>query len=362
MTGVLAVRRLRLSHFRSHQVSDLELDGRPVAVFGANGSGKTNLLEAVSLLSPGRGLRRAAVEEMARAPERIGWKVSAEVETSGEIRQVETASTGSGRQVQIDGKTVAQSDLGRIIKVLWLVPAMDRLWTEGATGRRRFLDRITLSLFPEHAAVSIGYEKALRERNRLLKDGVSDPAWYRALETQMAAFGQKLSKNRNLALECLRRETIAGEFPAIDLHLASREAWSETGLIDLLAEGRRRDRVAGRSLTGPHRDELEAVYVEKSMPAALCSTGEQKAFLISVVLANAQAVTARFGAPPLLLLDEVSAHLDADRRAALYDVICGMGAQAWMTGTERNLFAGLGERAAFLTVFSEAGKSVILAQ
>lgn len=362
MSGVLAVRRLLLSHFRSHMASELALDGRPVAVFGPNGSGKTNLLEAVSLMSPGRGLRRAGALDMARAPERIGWKVSAQIATPQGQRDVETWWTGPGRQVRVDGKIVPQTDLGNIVKVLWLVPAMDRLWTEGAGERRRFLDRITLSLTSDHAAVSIGYDKALRERNRLLKDGVSDPAWYRAIETQMAEYGAKVSKNRHLALNCLRETAIPGDFPSIDLHLAGGEPWSESALGTALAEGRRRDRSAGRSLTGPHRDELEAVYVEKSMPARLCSTGEQKAFLISVVLANAQAVAARFGAPPLLLLDEVSAHLDADRRGALYDVICGLGAQAWMTGTERDLFAGLEDRAEFLTVSVEDGKSVVRAQ
>ncbi|MFW5655900.1 MAG: AAA family ATPase, partial [Roseicyclus sp.] len=181
------VAHLALSHFRSHRRTRLDLDGRPVALFGPNGTGKTNLIEAVSLLSPGRGLRRATAEEIVRRPEAIGWKIRADLAGPDLGHEVEIeAEPDAPRQVRIDGKPAAQLALARLIRIVWLVPAQDRLWIEGADGRRRFLDRLTLSFLPDHAEATLSYEKAMRERNRLLRDQVRDPAWYRALEGQMA--------------------------------------------------------------------------------------------------------------------------------------------------------------------------------
>ncbi|MCR9148310.1 MAG: DNA replication/repair protein RecF [Rhodobacteraceae bacterium] len=350
------VSRLTVSHFRSHKTARLAPDARPVAVFGPNGAGKTNILEAVSLLSPGRGLRRAAASDMARRPEALGWKMRAEVITPEGHSEIETWSdAGAARQVRRDGKPVSQTALGRTIRVLWLIPAMDRLWIEGADGRRRFLDRIALSFFPDHADAAIEYEKAMRERNRLFRDQVRDAAWYAAYEAQMARAGHLLHVNRGAALLRLQAAQDAAEtaFPTADLTLMQTEGEmpeTETDLRAALAESRFRDMAAGRALVGPHRADLSGVYAAKGVPARDCSTGEQKALLVSLILANGRALLAQTGAPPILLLDEVAAHLDPDRRAALYDEICTLGAQAWMTGTERGLFDGLADRAQYVRV------------
>lgn len=357
--GCLAVRHLDLSHFRSHRRLRLDVDGRPVAIHGANGAGKTNLVEAVSLLSPGRGLRRAAAADMARMPERIGWKISAGIDAPDGVHEVVTRAEAAGRVVEIDGKPAPQTALGRIARILWLTPAMDRLWTEAASERRRFLDRVTLSLLPDHGDVALGYEKAHRERSRLLRDGVRDRAWYEALEAQMARFGSRLTANRRRALDRLGAAPASDAFPAATLSLESEAPDGEADLAAAFRESRTRDMAAGRSLVGPHRDDLGALYAEKNTPARLCSTGEQKALLISLVLANAHAVASEFGAPPLLILDEVAAHLDAGRRAALYRALLALGAQAWLTGTGDDLFTELRGHATFLKVSEQDDCSVV---
>lgn len=354
------VATLTLSHFRSHRRTRLVLDGRPVAIFGPNGAGKTNLIEAVSLLSPGRGLRRAGAEAIIRKPEAIGWKVTAEVAGEGLAHEIIlTAEPGQPRATLIDGKTAAQTALARLLRIVWLVPAQDRLWIEGADGRRRFLDRIALSFTPEHAEATLTYEKAMRERNRLLKEAVIDPRWYGALEAQMAQAAAMLTANRRDAIARIMaaQQGAATAFPAADLTLETEDLASATDYATALADSRPRDMAAGRTLIGPHRADLIATYVDKAMPAAQCSTGEQKALLISLILANARALKADMGAAPLVLLDEVAAHLDAGRRAALFDEICALGAQAWMTGTGSELFMELGPRAQYVAVTDHLGAS-----
>ena len=252
----LAVSSLRLSHFRSHRLTELAFDGRPVAIFGPNGAGKTNVLEALSLLSPGRGLRRAAPDEIARRPEALGWKVRADVESLHQFHEVETlAEAGASRSVVIDGKVAPQASLGRIVRMLWLVPAMDRLWTEGAEGRRRFLDRMTLSFEPAHAEAVLAYEKAMRERNRLLKDEVRDARWFGALELQMAEAGAAIQANR--AATVLRvlgaQSGDAATFPRAELSILHPEGDGDAGdaadLAEAFARGRARD-MAWREVTG----------------------------------------------------------------------------------------------------------------
>lgn len=341
----------------------MALDGRPVALYGPNGAGKTNVLEAVSLFSPGRGLRRSSAEDMVRRPEAIGWKITGDLQSGSETHEVEIWSEGgAARQTRIDGKPTPQTALGKTARVLWLIPAMDRLWIEGAEGRRRFLDRMTLSFEPAHAEVSLHYDRAMRERNRLLKDHVRDPTWYSALEAQMARAGAQIHANRQIALEQLTEAQRDAEtaFPTAELTLTHADGelpQTEDDLGAALAESRARDLAAGRSLIGPHRADLLAVYSAKDVPAKDCSTGEQKALLVSLILANARALTHQFGDPPLLLLDEVAAHLDADRRAALYDEIVALKAQAWMTGTELDLFEALGNRAEYFEVTEQEGVS-----
>ena len=353
----LRLKELTLSHFRSHKALKLTLDDRPVAIYGANGAGKTNILEAVSMLSPGRGLRRATADEITRKPEALGWKVTAILQSLHQMHEIETWSEGgASRSVLIDSKTASQVALGRIARILWLVPSMDRLWTEGAEGRRRFLDRMTMSFEPSHAQSVLTYEKAMRERNRLLKDNQRDGAWYGALETQMAQAGAQIHANRQSALLQLvtAQEAAETSFPTATLTLIHPEGSAgfddEDGLMSALRNSRPRDLLVGRTLIGPHRADLFAEYTAKGVPARDCSTGEQKALLVSLILANARALKAEIGASPILLLDEVAAHLDADRRAALYDEICALGAQAWMTGTGAELFDALGDRAMYLEV------------
>lgn len=357
--------QLTLSHFRSHRLARVTVDARPVAIYGPNGAGKTNLIEAVSLFSPGRGLRRASAAEMARRPESLGWKISGDLHNGPDVNEIAFASeNGSARQVTINDKAASQVALGRLARVVWLVPSMDRLWIEGAEGRRRFLDRMALSFFPDHAQAALDYEKAMRERNRLLKDQIRDAHWYRALERQMAQSGTVLHTNRSATLERLTRAQQDAEtaFPVAQLDLVQSEGSmprSETDLVEALAESRFRDLAAGRTLVGPHRSDMHGVFAAKGVPASECSTGEQKALLISLILANARALAQDIGAPPLVLLDEVAAHLDAGRRAALYDEICALGAQAWMTGTGPELFAELGDRAQCLEVTETDGQSKV---
>ena len=333
------------------------------------------------MLVPGRGLRRAEADQLARRPDAVGWRVRAELATAAGPVELVTGVEGAEtrRTVEIDGKSATQGRLGEIVRMVWLTPAMDRLWTEGAAERRRFLDRMTLGFDPAHGDQSIAYEKAMRGRNRLLRDGPADPAWLAGLEAQMARHGARIARARAGALDRLtaaqnRAETL---FPKAEMAILGAmetrfsnairdgadldiiEADEAADLAAALADGRARDAAAGRTLTGPHRSDLDAVYAAKAMPAAACSTGEQKALLISLCLANARALSAATGAAPILLLDEVAAHLDADRRRALFAEVAGLGAQAWMTGTGPELFADLDAPALRLEVAEETGRSTV---
>ena len=253
----LALTELTLSHFRSHKQGRITCDHRPIALFGNNGAGKTNILEAVSLMSPGRGLRRASAGDMSRRPEGLGWKITGLLQSLQKNYEIEIWSeAGAARQVRIDGKAVSQTALGRIARVLWLVPSMDRLWIEGAEGRRRFLDRMTLSFLPDHAELSLGYEKAMRERNRLLKDQVQDAHWYRALEIQMGDLGTRLHANRLAAVAqlCAAQGGAETGFPTAALELQNDDLavfGMAEDLTQALGDHRARDMAAGRSLIGP---------------------------------------------------------------------------------------------------------------
>ena len=327
-----------------------------MALYGPNGSGKTNVLEALSMLSPGRGMRGAVPGDQARQGVGAGWRIRAQ---AGDQEIETSALPGANRTVSIDDKAAPQVALGQILRLIWLTPAMDRLWTEAPEGRRRFLDRVTLSFYPDHAEASLGYDKAMRERNRLLRDQVTDPGWYRALEAQMADAGSRITQNRLAALAAI---TVAqqggGDFPVARLTLLPGEGFADdpspVDIAGRLAAMRSRDLAAGRSLTGPHRADLGAVWGPQDMPAALSSTGEQKALLLSLILANARALSDQ---PVVLLLDEVAAHLDADRRAALYDRITALPAQSLLTGTGPELFDAFGPRARMIAVSRTDGAS-----
>ena len=360
--GSLHLSQLTLSHFRSHKRAVIDIDARPVVIHGPNGAGKTNIIEAVSLISPGRGLRRASAQDMTRRPEALGWKITGLLQSLHQTHELEIWSEGgNARQVRIDGKAAPQTALGRIARVLWLIPAMDRLWIEGAEGRRRFLDRMTLSFLPEHADHSLSYDKAMRERNRLLKDMVREPSWYLALEDRMAEAGAAIHAGRQQALRSIAEAQDAAQtaFPTATLELQCEMPAEAADFKAALADNRMRDLSAGRTLIGPHRADLYGIYAHKDVPAKDCSTGEQKALLVSLILANARALAEGFGAPPILLLDEVAAHLDAERQAALYDEVVALGAQAWMTGTGPEMFVALGDRAQVLEVTEADGASVV---
>ena len=302
---------------------------------------------------------------MIRQPESIGWKVVAQVTVPTQVHEIETAAEpGQARQVRIDGKAEPKIALGRIVRVIWLTPPMDRLWIEGAGGRRRFLDRMTMSLEPGHGEAVLGYERAMRERNRLLKDNVRDPHWYVALERQMAETGARIIANRRAAVSRIAaaQDGAGTAFPVAELslgHPGGELPEGSTDLADVLNRGRHADLAAGRTLRGPHRADMTATYAEKGVSAAQCSTGEQKALLISIVLANARALSEDTGSPPIILLDEVAAHLDSDRRAALFAEILRLGGQAWMTGTGPELLEDLGDRVRIFHVAARNGRSEV---
>ena len=302
------------------------------------------------MLAPGRGLRQAAPADQARKGPDAGWRIRAEIDG----QEVQTgAAPGAMRDVMINDKSTPQVALGRLMRIIWLTPAMDRLWMDTPEIRRRFLDRITLSFAPSHAQDVLNYDKAMRERNRLLRDQVADGHWYRALEAQMAAAGAAVTRNRQAAISQIvaAQEGATTAFPAATLTLLPGEGFADDPNADSIAarltQTRRRDMAAGRSLSGPHRADLGASWGPQDMPAALSSTGEQKALLISLILANARALAAEH---PVLLLDEVGAHLDAARRAALYDEITALPAQSFLTGTGRELFSAFGPRARYLEI------------
>jgi DNA replication and repair protein RecF len=346
----MAVTRLSLSDFRSYADAVLLPGPGFVILTGENGAGKTNLLEAVSLLAPGRGLRGAALAEMARRNGAGGFAVAARIE-GVEIGTGISAARPERRQVVVNGASAAANSLAEWLSVLWLTPAMDRLFTEAASGRRRFLDRLALALHPEHAAHSTRYEAAMRARNKLLADPAPhDPAWLGALEARMAEHGDAVAKARAETVAALNvRLEAAPEGPFARAGL-SLEGGESTDLAEALAAGRTRDAAAGRTLAGPHRSDLAVTHLGKHQPAASSSTGEQKALLIGLILAHAGLVAERTGRRPILLLDEIAAHLDPARRFALFERLAGESGQVWMTGTEPDLFTGVGTPATWLDV------------
>ena len=382
---IYAVRRLILTDFRSYETLQLNVDSRPVVLTGPNGAGKTNLLEAVSFLVPGRGLRGARLTEISRRSpdEKISddqqlrpWAVAARIESGGRLYNVGTGLSPDTtdiqalrprRAVRIDGETArGQAALGDIVAALWLTPDMQRLFVDGALGRRRFLDRLVFAFDPAHAGRLQAYEKAMRDRARVLGDAEAadrapDSAWLDAVEATMVERGVAIAAAR---ADLIRRLNPAcamgvGPFPAAGLavsgeiddwlaHMSALDA--EDHFSTALVRSRENGTQARRVAVGPHASDFDIMHLDKNMSAAQCSTGEQKALLISIVLANARLQALDAGAVPLLLLDEVAAHLDEEHRAALFDEIMAMGAQAWMTGTDPALFAPLGSAAQHFAV------------
>lgn len=363
------ITRLTLTNFRNYAALSVELRPGAVVLTGDNGAGKTNLLEAVSLLTPGRGLRRAPYAEVAREGGDGGFALHARLDGPAGPVEIGTGVLGSeagenGRRVRINGAPARSAeDMLEWLRVVWLTPAMDSLFTGPAGDRRRFLDRLVLAIDAGHGQRAIDYEKAMRGRNRLLAEGSRDGAWFDAIETQMAETGTAIAAARAELVRLLAAmiarlpgdspfpqaeiglagelEAAVGAMPAVDAEERFRRA---------LAAGRERDRAAGRTLEGPHRSDLVVRHRPKAMPAELCSTGEQKALLVGLVLSHARLTGEMSGLAPILLLDEIAAHLDAGRRAALFSILEELNCQAFMTGTDAALFSSLAGRAQFLTV------------
>ena len=344
---------------RNHAHVAFELGSGPVVITGDNGVGKTNLLEAVSLLAPGRGLRGASYGEMARLGGPGGWSVAAALETAGGAVTIGTGTTASAperRLVRVNSAAAPLSALGEWLSLLWLTPAMDRLFTDTASARRRFLDRLVLALLPGHGGEVTRYEAAMRARNRLLTgEGTPDPLWLAGLERAMAAHGVAVARARQTTIEALGaalESAPAGPFARAAIAIDGWQHEPDTAGDDaiaafasVLARGRSADAASGRAAAGPHRSDLAVTHAGKGVAATLSSTGEQKALLIGIVLAHAGLVAARTGRAPLLLFDEVAAHLDLHRRVALFERLQDTGAQAWLTGTDAALFDGLGATA-----------------
>lgn len=364
-----AVTRLRLAEFRNYARLALDPDGRAVVLTGENGMGKTNLLEAISYLAPGRGLRGAKLGEVTRIGAAAGWNVAATV--SGPDGDVDIGTglqpkgpddgNGGRRVVHIDRAPAGgPAALGEVVRVMWLTPQMDRIFAEGPSPRRRFLDRLVIALSPGHGREVSAYERAMRERNRLLAEGGSDPAWVSALEGRMAAHGVAAAAARLDGIHRLQAgmDATVSAFPlgvldvagVVEDRLKTESAVeAEDWFRDRLGTNRRQDAAAGRALEGPHTSDLRVHHGTTGMAAERCSTGEQKALLIGITLASARLVAAE-SAAPILLLDEVAAHLDERRRTALFEELEGLGAQAWMTGTDAGVFVALKGRAQFFTV------------
>ncbi|WP_119418636.1 DNA replication/repair protein RecF [Desertibaculum subflavum] len=362
-----AVTRLALTDFRSYAALALDLDPAPVVLTGPNGAGKTNLLEALSFLAPGRGFRRVRLGDVTRLGGR-GWSVFARIDGPRDAVEIGTGlvPTEEGsverRAVHIDGADAGGgAALAGVAALDWLTPQMDRLFLESPGGRRRFLDRLVYGMVPNHARHVAAFEKAMRERQQLLRSGGGDAAWLAALETTMAEMGVVVAAARREAMARLDAALAAGEGPfpravvAVTGYLEDALAADPAVEVEdryraALAGSRSRDAEAGTTALGPHRSDLLARHAAKDMPAERCSTGEQKAILIAIVLANARLTAARRALPPILLLDEIAAHLDTTRREALAQAILSLGSQAWLTGTDAALFEGFRGHARFLTV------------
>ncbi len=363
-----------VSRFRNYRRAELTCDERPLVLTGPNGAGKTNLLEAVSLLAPGRGLRGARLADL--EPRVAGaddggeaWAVAAEVVTPDGPLDLGTggASAPEGgaserRLVKVDGALVrGQQRLGEILSIVWLTPQMDGLFRESSSARRRFLDRLVYGFDPEHADRVNAYDQARRERARLLRAAQPDAAWLSALEDAMARHGVAISAARQSAADRLQQAASVGVGPFPAAGITTRcpvEGWlrdmpalaAEDQFKSALSRARRQDAQSGMTAVGPHRGDIAVRHLEQNLEAELCSTGEQKALLISIVLAHARLLRLERGSAPVLLLDEIAAHLDADRRRALYDEILALGTQAWLTGTDPQVFTELDRAAQFFEV------------
>ncbi len=353
------ISKLGLRNFRCFGSLDIADFKQIVVLAGKNGSGKTSILEALSLFSPGKGLRNAQTAQLRSHDKPFPWKVTIAITTNpAEILWLATHLVeDKTRKVLINDKPVRQIELNKLLKIIWVTPLMDRLWVEGPEGRRRFLDRLAMGFFPDHPLLINKYTKALRERNLLLRERNVDNSWFNAIESQMAALGSQITKNRLETLIHLNHFQSLNSplFPAAILGLSQTEPKNhefdmsdKDALQARWSTNRSRDLIVGKTLEGPHRADLKVNHAITGRAAQSCSTGEQKLILLSIVIGNARALAKTFGTPPIVLFDEVVAHLDPKHRSVLITEITNLNSQVFMTGTEANLFPGLGSEAQFL--------------
>lgn len=362
----VVVQQLKLSNYRNYRTFSVNFSGKHVVFTGHNGAGKTNLLEAISLLSPGRGLRRSTYGDLICASaDNNSFVVFAKL-YSDLFDEVDIGTTcdnaDGGRKVRINGTSTSADRLTDYCRISWLIPAMDGLFTGSASDRRRFLDRMVLSIDPSHGRRVVDFEKVMRSRNRLLLDGNTNNGWFDALETQMAELATAIAAARIDVIRLLDggKESDSDDIfphPILVIEGLLEQALIKQSAIDVeeyyrqkLHDGRPLDRAAGRTLEGPHRSDMKVFYAQKNMPAALCSTGEQKSLLMGLILAHAKITAQISGMAPILLLDEMAAHLDEQRRIALFNILDELGGQSFMTGTDRQLFSALEDRAEFFEI------------
>ena len=362
----VVVQQLKLSNYRNYRTFSVNFSGKHVVFTGHNGAGKTNLLEAISLLSPGRGLRRSTYGDLICAnADNNSFVVFAKL-YSALFDEVDIGTTcdnaDGGRKVRINGTSTSADRLTDYCRISWLIPAMDGLFTGSAGDRRRFFDRMVLSIDPSHGRRVLDFEKVMRSRNRLLLDGNTNNGWFDALETQMAELATAIAAARIDVIRLLDggKENDSHDVfphPILVIEGLLEQALINQSAIDVeeyyrqkLHDGRPLDRAAGRTLEGPHRSDMKVFYAQKNMPAALCSTGEQKSLLMGLILAHAKITAQISGMAPILLLDEMAAHLDEQRRVALFNILDELGGQSFMTGTDRQLFSALDDRAEFFEI------------
>lgn len=337
---ILNLKQLKLRNFRSHKSIDLDFSSQFIYFSGPNGAGKTNILEAISLFSPGRGLRGASINDLTLSKSEALWKLSSLFKISNVLMEIEIGLDNKGKKVlMVDGKKKPLIYLTEILKIIWITPLMDRLWIGGSSERRRFIDRLVMNFFPDHAKNCILYDQALKKRNLLFKENVKDIAWFLAVEKQIAEIGYLIDKHRREVIDILAEMQISmknkGYFPILKIEFDTYPIKNGDYLYEELQKSRKADFNAKRTLIGPHKTDFLVNHSIKNIQAKNCSTGEQKSLLLSLFILSSLAISKKFGKPPIILLDEIVAHLDKENLSIFLDQLISINAQIFATGTDR---------------------------
>ena len=360
MAGIF-LKSLILNHFRSYKKETLTFSSNGTVFTGANGSGKTNILEAISLFSPGRGLRKSKNYENSRKPENYGWKIQGTFEGLEEVFEIEVSFQESGdKKTSLDGKKTTQSKMNDLVKILWITPQMDRLWTSGALERRNFIDRIAYGFYPNHGKFLLYYEKLVRERNELFRLGNYEKSWMDSLEVQIVNYGIEIFRNRSDTVKILNKSAkVQVNFPKPKLEILGENFINKDTYLMKLRDNRNLDIFSGRTSVGPHKSDLNLIYIDKGIDAKDCSTGEQKALLVSIILSMSREIVKLFGVPPVLLLDEIGAHLDHERRNELILQLFALKAQFFITATDQSFFKYDYDDLNYVQILNKGGNSYI---